>query len=73
MKEKKRLKCMVAYRQRFIHMLCIVLYVLHICKRKKIIMVDYEMLCHVEREKEKLTKLSSTKKLMNSFIQSNTK
>jgi hypothetical protein len=34
---------------------------LYICY-VKVIMFDYEILYHVEREKEKLTKLSSTKK-----------
>ncbi len=59
---------MVTHSHRVIHMLCVVLYVLHIyiyVKERELIIVDHEMLYHVEREKEKLTKLSSTKKLMN--------
>jgi hypothetical protein len=73
MKEKKKRERETrmhsgTYRQRPIRMLCMVLYV---CKRKRIIiMFDHEILYHVEREKEKLTKLSSTKKKVDELVHS---
>ena len=43
--------------------ICVVVRFIYISKRKRITMDNHKMLHHVEREKEGLTKLSSTKKV----------